>query len=188
MGRYRFVTTWEFDAAPEDVWTYVGDPLEWTSFWPGLEDVRPLGREGGTPDYRLVFKSFLPYTLALDARIARSDPPRELVMDTTGELRGRGTFTLLRLGPRATRTRLVWETETTLLWMNLSAPVLRGLFEWNHDVLMRRAGNGLADRLGARVTHREATGTSLPRALLPLGGALLGLWLTVRLLARAGRA
>ncbi len=90
-----------------------------------------------------------------------------MVLDTAGELQSRAVFVLTPLDAGATRTTLTWETETTLLWMNLAAPLMRGLFEWNHDFLMRKAGNGLAERLGARVTHREQTGTPLVRALVP---------------------
>ena len=186
MAHYRFVTTWDLGATPEEVWAYVGDPLRWTLFWPGLEDVRPLDAGAGERSYVLVFKSFLPYTLALDARLVSTDPPSELVIDTTGELQGRGLFELTPVSSQTTRTRLTWETDTTLLWMNLTAPLLRGLFEWNHDYLMRRAGDGLAARLGADVTHKEATGTSLIRALLPLTGLFVVLWLAGRTLARVG--
>ncbi|MCA1656715.1 MAG: polyketide cyclase, partial [Actinobacteria bacterium] len=33
----------------------------------------------------------------------------------------------------------------------LLAPLARPVFRWNHDVVMRQGGEGLADRLGARL-------------------------------------
>jgi hypothetical protein len=36
---------------------------------------------------------------------------------------------------------------TTKRWMNLLAPFARPVFEYNHDVVMRWGGEGLARRL-----------------------------------------
>jgi hypothetical protein len=35
--------------------------------------------------------------------------------------------------------------------MNLLAPIAKPVFAWNHDVVMRQGGEGLARRLGARL-------------------------------------
>ena len=188
MADYHFVTTWEFEASPDRVWEHVGDPERWTSFWPGLEEVRLLGgpgegRAGST--YEFVFKSFLPYTVSLEGSIVEVEPESHMVVETVGELEGTGRFTMSEPSPGVTRTSLAWDTATTVAWMNATAPLLRGLFEWNHDFLMRRAGNGLSDILGARVAHKEATGTSLARALMPFGLVSFAVWALRRM--RAGR-
>ena len=166
------------------MWRYVGDPLQWKTFWPGLEDVRRVDDDTGTlGTYQLAFKSFLPYTLTLVAEVKSAFPPRQMVLVTRGELKGTAILDVRSLDESTSRTRLTWETETTLAWMNAASPLLRGLFEWNHDFLMRKAGDGLAERLGAQVTHREATGTPLVRALVPVGLLLASLSM-VRLVAR----
>jgi hypothetical protein len=41
--------------------------------------------------------------------------------------------------------------KTTEWWMNLLAPIARPLFAWNHDVVMRQGGEGLARLLGTRL-------------------------------------
>ncbi len=76
---------------------------------------------------------------------------------------------------------MTWDTRSTLLWMNLSAPLLRGLFEWNHDLLMKRAGEGLARRLDAPVVEAGPGRASLARALVPLGALGAGFWAVARL-------
>ena len=186
VAEYRFVTSWTFTAPVERVWAEVGDPLNWKTYWAGLEDVRaiPPGAEPapGT-SYDLVFKSFLPYTLTLRARIDEHLEPSRIVMSTQGELEGTAEFTV-EATDDGTRTELVWTTRTTKAWMNALAFVLRDLFAWNHDVLMRRAGNGLAERLGAEVTHAEGSAPSLPRALAPLAVPLVGAALIVGRLRR----
>ena len=44
-----------------------------------------------------------------------------------------------------------WQVATTKRWMNLLSPIARPVFEYNHDVVMRWGGEGLARRLGARL-------------------------------------
>lgn len=187
MADYHFVTSWEFKTSPDEVWPYAGDPARWKEFWPGLEEVRLLGGEGGGSEgstYEFVFKSFLPYTVSLEGRVVTSDPPRRLVIATVGELEGTGVLDIESPMVGVTRTTLTWDTRSTVLWMNVSAPLMRGLYEWNHDFLMKKAGNGLSQILGAPVVHEDATGTSLIRALMPFAGIFCALWAVRRLRRR----
>jgi hypothetical protein len=41
--------------------------------------------------------------------------------------------------------------------MNLLAPLARPIFEWNHDVIMRQGGEGLARLLDVRLVRVEGT-------------------------------
>lgn len=189
MAEYRFVTTWTLTAPVERVWAEVGDPLRWKSYWSGLEDVRALSPDaepGPGSRYELVFKSFLPYTLSLRARVDEYVARSRMVIRTEGELEGTAEFTVDDVSQGA-RTRLVWTTRTTKPWMNALAFVMRDLFAWNHDVLMRKAGNGLAEVLDADVTQAEGSAPSLARALLPIAAAMGALVLVSRGVIRAAR-
>ena len=44
-----------------------------------------------------------------------------------------------------------WNVGTTKPWMNALGPVARPVFEYNHDVVMRWGGEGLARRVGGRL-------------------------------------
>ena len=44
-----------------------------------------------------------------------------------------------------------WNVATTVPWMNRLAPLLRPAFEWNHDWVMSRGGEGIAKLLGCRL-------------------------------------
>jgi hypothetical protein len=55
-----------------------------------------------------------------------------------------------------TVVRYHWSVKTAKAWMNLLAPIARPLFEWNHDVLMRWGGEGLAKLLGAKSISIES--------------------------------
>jgi hypothetical protein len=68
----------------------------------------------------------------------------------SGELEGTGTW---RLFEQEGVTAVVydWRVRSTKRWMNMLAPVARPVFEYNHDVVMRWGGEGLARRLGVEL-------------------------------------
>jgi len=92
VATYSFVSAWKISASPETVWEYIGDPLRWQLFWPGLEDVKLLGdaSSSGAEAYEFVFKSFLPFRVALEGRVTSKQAPRRLVMKTQASSRERG--------------------------------------------------------------------------------------------------
>lgn len=95
---------------------------------------------------------------------------------------------LTQTGARTTSS-LTWTVGTSVGWMNAVAPLMRGLFEWNHDVLMKKAGEGLARRIGAQVTHREGSAPPLAVAVAPplVATAIAG-WTMRRLVKTIARS
>jgi hypothetical protein len=67
-----------------------------------------------------------------------------------GELTGNGCWRLFE-HDGVTAVVYDWEVETTKRWMNSVGPLARPVFEYNHDVVMRWGGEGLARRLGVRL-------------------------------------
>jgi uncharacterized protein YndB with AHSA1/START domain len=151
---YAFVTTWRIQAPIERVWTALNRPEEWPRWWPGLEHVALVqaGDERGIGAAReYVFKSVLPYRLRFIVRSTRIEQPRLIEGDASGELVGMGRWTLAEeVG--ATRVRYEWNVSTTRAWMNAVARIGRPVLAWNHDVLMRGAGEGLQRYLDDRMT------------------------------------
>ena len=96
---------------------------------------------------RYTWKSKLPYRLRFDMRTTRVERPHVLEGRAEGELDGTGRWELRQDG-EWTRVRYDWCVRTTKAWMNLLAPVARPFFAWNHDVVMRWGGAGLARKLG----------------------------------------
>jgi hypothetical protein len=66
--------------------------------------------------------------------------------DAVGELTGTGRWRLFEQGG-TTAVTYEWNVRTTKAWMNALAPVARPIFEWNHDYVMRRGGEGLKCQL-----------------------------------------
>jgi hypothetical protein len=70
--------------------------------------------------------------------------------EATGELEGTGHWRLFEQDG-VTAVTYEWDVRTTKPWMNLLGPVAKPVFEYNHDLVMRWGGEGLAQRLGCRL-------------------------------------
>lgn len=154
MAGYSFLTTWCVEAPLEDVWEQIHDSESWPQWWKGVERVVELepGDEGGIGQVaRYTWKSRLPYELEFDMRSVRKERPHLLEGVATGELAGTGRWRLFQGPGPVTAAIYEWDVETTRPWMNRLAPLLRPAFKWNHDVVMRQGGEGLARRLGVRL-------------------------------------
>jgi uncharacterized protein YndB with AHSA1/START domain len=158
MSKYAFVTRWSFQAPVEPVWDLISKAEHWPDWWPGVEKVELLepGTDGEVGSLRrFTWKSRLPYRLSFDMRTIRVERPHILEGRAFGELDGTGRWELRQKGDW-TRVRYDWQVATAKAWMNLLAPVARPFFAWNHDVVMRWGGEGLASRLGCPVRMKSA--------------------------------
>jgi uncharacterized protein YndB with AHSA1/START domain len=152
VAAYTFLTTWCVDAPIEAVFDVIYDSERWPEWWKGVESVvelEPNGPDGAGGLSRYTWKSRLPYRLTFDSRTTRIERPYLLEGVAHGDLDGEGRWRLF--DGRGTAVTYEWRVQTTEWWMNLLAPLAKPAFEWNHDVVMRQGGEGLARRLGARL-------------------------------------
>jgi hypothetical protein len=129
------------------------DPLHWPEWWRGV--VRAEALDGGDPGrvgsrYRVAWRSRIPYELEFDFTVRGLEAERWMEGDATGDLEGSGCWRLFE-EDGVTAVVYDWDVASTKRWMNLLGPVARPVFEYNHDVVMRWGGEGLARRLGARL-------------------------------------
>jgi len=153
MARYEFLTTWCLAAPIDRVWDVLYESERWPEWWRGVERVQII--EPGDADRvgelsRYSWRSRLPYTLEFDMRTTRVERPYLVEGTAQGELAGQGRWRLFA-GDGSTAVTYEWRVETTARWMNLLAPLARPVFAWNHDLVMRSGGEGLARRLGANL-------------------------------------
>jgi uncharacterized protein YndB with AHSA1/START domain len=151
MKPYRFLTTWCLEAPIDRVWEAIHDSERWPEWWKGVERVVELEAgddEGRGSLTRYTWRSRLPYDLEFDMRAVRVERPYFLEGEASGELAGEGRWRLFE-GNGATAVTYEWVVRTTRPWMNALAPLARPVFAWNHDVVMRQGGEGLARLLGA---------------------------------------
>jgi hypothetical protein len=131
-------------------WEVLQDPLRWPEWWRGVQRVSELdggdGRRVGSR-YRIAWRSRVPYELEFDFVVRRVDEPCCMEGEALGNLTGTGVWRLFEQGS-VTAVVYDWDVETSKRWMNVLGPVARPVFEYNHDVVMRWGGEGLARRLG----------------------------------------
>jgi Polyketide cyclase / dehydrase and lipid transport len=155
LTEYSFLTTWLLDSPREPVWEAIYDQERWPEWWRGVEEAEEL-RPGSGDDNgvgtvaRMVWKSLLPYRVEFEVTTSRVERPHLLEGHAVGGLDGTGRW---RFYERDGITAVLyeWNVATTKPWMNLIAPVARPIFEWNHDWVMARGGEGIARLLGCRL-------------------------------------
>jgi uncharacterized protein YndB with AHSA1/START domain len=153
MADYAFLTTWLLDSPREPVWEAIYDQERWPEWWRGVEAVEE--RDGGDGNglgavARMEWRSFLPYRVHFEIRTTRVERPHLLQADAVGELSGVGRWRLFERDG-VTAVLYEWNVATTKAWMNLLAPLARPVFEWNHDWVMARGGEGIANLLGCKL-------------------------------------
>lgn len=153
MSEYTFVTIWKLNAPVEKVWQQIYSSEQWPLWWKGVLKVKILehGLDNGVGSVQeFSFKSVLPYKISFHSRITHVEYLQRLEGCAFGELDGVGLWTF-KENNGLTIVRYDWKVKTTKWWMNLLAPIAKPLFVWNHDILMKRGGQGLAERLGCEL-------------------------------------
>lgn len=155
---YEFTTVWVFDAPIEKVWEAIKDSESWSVWWKGVLEVKELksGDEKGIGKIvRSTWKSKLPYKLEFDSEIVRIEELKLIEARAFGELEGVGLWQLENQGENKTRVQYDWRVKTTKAWMNLLSPIAKPFFRWNHNVIMRWGGEGLAKRLDCNLLEMK---------------------------------
>ena len=151
MASYSFVTEWRLAAPIDRVYGAIHDSLSWPDWWSAVkavDEIRPPRERGGIGSVRrYTFKGSLPYTLTFDLTVERIERPTILAGRATGELEGTGVWTLSERDGE-TIARYDWNIRTTKWWMNLIAPLAKGVFRSNHDFVMQSGARGICRRLG----------------------------------------
>ncbi len=154
MSDYAFLTTWLLESPRQPVWEAIYDQERWPEWWRGVEEATKLrdGEGGGDVGSvaAMVWKSLLPYRVHFEVTTTRVEQPHLLEGHAVGELEGVGRWRFYEQGG-ITAVLYEWNVSTTKPWMNRLAPMLRPAFEWNHDWVMARGGEGISRLLGCRL-------------------------------------
>lgn len=157
FGDYAFTTVWRIQAPREAVWEAIHHAERWPEWWRGVESVTEIktgNSEGIGTQHRFVWKSVIPYRLSFQVETTRAERPRLIEGRASGELEGKGVWHFESEG-KWTFVRYDWNVRTCVAWMNLLAPLLRPVFQWNHDLLMRRGEAGLRRLVGRHLLRKQ---------------------------------
>jgi uncharacterized protein YndB with AHSA1/START domain len=156
-GEYHFDMIWRFDVPIDRVWKTLTSTEEWPRWWKNctnVETIEPGGPDGVGTVQRFTIKSELVYALRFQIRTTRLEEPRLIKGDAQGNLEGTVRW---QLTPEAdgTRVHYNWDVRPTEAWMQALSPILRPIFAWNHQAVMRKGGQGLARMMGANLVAEE---------------------------------
>jgi mannose-6-phosphate isomerase-like protein (cupin superfamily)/uncharacterized protein YndB with AHSA1/START domain len=140
---YDFVDEWDVAAPVESVFHALSDARTYPEWWrPVYIDVEAEGEPEVGKTSRQHFKGRLPYHLHTTSRTTRLEPPRVVEGEVTGDLRGRGLWTLTPAG-EGTHVRFDWQVYADRPLLRALTPLLRPLLRWNHAWAIARAVEGL---------------------------------------------
>lgn len=148
---FVLLSRWRVAAPLPAVWRLLSDPQGWPAWWPYVRAVRPLSKGSGNDvgsRRRIEWGSALGYGISLDVTTTRVVEEREIEGRAQGDLDGVG---LWRLESDAGGTVVTYRWAVVLRrpWMRRMLPLLRPVFAWNHNAVMRAGARGMARRLAA---------------------------------------
>ncbi len=155
---YSFLTVWKFDAPLEKVYYAIYDADNYHVWWRGqskVETIKPGNGLGVGAVKKFRTRSFLPYTLTYEGTVREVEPLKKVMGTTIGELEGTGTWIFESENGTST-VKYYWVVKTNSFLMNFLSPIFKPLFEWNHNVVMKWGGEGLAKYLGCRLVEENS--------------------------------
>ena len=153
-GEYVFIDEWDVDAPQDVIFDALADARTYPEWWtPTYEAVEADGPPEVGRTSRQRFGGKLPYTLKTESTIVRMDRPNEFEISVTGDLRGRGVWTLT---PRdgTVHVRFDWRVFADRPLLRYLTPLLRPVFRWNHNFAIKAAMHGLEPYARSRAATR----------------------------------
>lgn len=141
--RYRFRSTWRFQAEPDQVYAALVDVESYPTWWPQVRSVRQLDESSG----ELTCRSLLPYDLTFVVRREVEDPVgRILRAQMTGDLAGTSQWSI---EPDGTGTVAIFDEDVHVRRALIKAAglVARPALTFNHGLMMRSGEKGLRSYL-----------------------------------------
>ena len=142
---YEFVDEWHVDAPPEAVFDVLADGSTYPQWWKPV--YISTEADDGPPELGKVvkhhFKGRLPYTLRVATTTVGLERPHRIEVETDGDLRGTGIWTLEPSESGGTHVCFDWRVHADRKLLRALTPVLRPALRWNHSWAIARAMDGL---------------------------------------------
>jgi hypothetical protein len=146
-SEYHFVSHWRIRGPVRLVYDILKDGENYCQWWrPAYVRTDAFG----TKKVRALVRARLPYTLDFTTELVREDPPHEIEIRASGELAGRGLWRLNENSGDVAVT-FYWDVHAEKPWVKLLSPVLKPLFRWNHDWVMKTGEGRLQEEMDRRI-------------------------------------
>jgi uncharacterized protein YndB with AHSA1/START domain len=167
-NEYQFVTVWEVEGTPEEVFDILDDPTDLVRWWPsvylGVVVEDPGDERGVGKVVSVLTKGWLPYKLRWSFRVTEKVRPIRIVLDAWGDLDGHGEWTIAGQGSM-TRARYDWRVRADKPLIRHLSFVFKPVFSANHCWAMARGQESLKVELGRRRSGTAAnSGASMTGA------------------------
>ena len=150
---FRLHTGWLVAAQIEEVAAILSEPERLPDWWPAVylsvEVVDPGGPDGLGRTVAFHTRGWLPYTLRWRGRLVEDRRPHGWTIEATGDLAGRGVWTLVQQGDLAA-IDYDWRIDVEKPLLRPLTPVLAPLYAANHRWAMARGREGLERELARR--------------------------------------
>jgi hypothetical protein len=166
---YRFVNTWRLRGDLSAVADIIDEPESYKDWWPcawlDYEGIQHGDKQGVGGVFRYRVKGWMPYTLKLTFTVVEVRAPYGYTVEATGDLVGRGTWTLAQDGPHVV-LKYEWRVRAERAFIRNLSGLLKPLFRSNHFWVMRNGARSLQLELARR---RATTPEDLARIPAPRG-------------------
>jgi hypothetical protein len=168
-NEYRFVNTWRLRGDLNAASDVIDDPESYQHWWPcawlDYEGIQRGDENGVGAVFRYKVKGWMPYTLNLTFRVVEVRAPHGYTVEASGDLVGRGTWTITQDGPIVV-LRYEWRVRAERAFIRNLSGLLKPLFRSNHFWVMRNGARSLQLELARR---RATTPEELARIPPPRG-------------------
>jgi len=154
---YEYLSHWHLDVPPPLVWRALTEVERWPAWWPYVRRVQTLrdGNDDGLGAVRrIAWGSRLPYGFTLEVECTQARRHALLRGVAHGDLEGEGVWELEPGAGHTTHVRYLWRLALNTRWMRIAAPLMDGVFRWNHEGVMAAGARGLACHLGTRLLNQ----------------------------------
>jgi uncharacterized protein YndB with AHSA1/START domain len=153
VNQYQFVTVWEVESTPDEVFDILDDPADLVRWWPSVYlDVvveEPGDEQGVGKVVSLLTKGWLPYKLRWTFRVTEKVRPSRIALDAWGDLDGHAEWSISPPGPQV-RARYDWRVRADETLLRHLTFLFEPVFSANHRWAMARGEESLKAELDRR--------------------------------------
>jgi hypothetical protein len=162
---YHFITHWRVRGTLEDVNVILHDAMAFPHWWPAVYRNMTL-LDPGKPDgvgrvIETTMKGWLPFSMRVQFRVTESRNPYGFTLAASGDLVGRGIWTLAQEGDFVA-IAYEWSVLAEKPLLRYLSFVLKPMFAANHDWAMARGEESLRLELLRRYSKDEAERAAVP--------------------------